>query len=164
MSFNTFGKLFRFTTWGESHGVAIGCIVDGCPPNIELNENDIQPDLNRRKPGQSRYTTQRREDDEVVILSGTFEGKTTGTPIGLLIKNEDQKTKDYSKIRDLYRPSHADYTYEKKYGIRDYRGGGRSSARETTMSVAAGGIAKKVLRDTLGGSVYGFVCQLGDSS
>ena len=162
MAGNAFGKLFSVTTYGESHGEAIGCIVDGCPPNIELNENDIQPDLNRRKPGQSRYTTQRREDDEVVILSGTFEGKTTGTPIGLLIKNEDQKTKDYSKIRDLYRPSHADYTYEKKYGIRDYRGGGRSSARETTMRVAAGAIAKKVLRDTLGVSVYGFVSQIGD--
>ena len=146
MAGNAFGKLFSVTTYGESHGEAIGCIVDGCPPNIELNENDIQPDLNRRKPGQSRYTTQRREDDEVVILSGTFEGKTTGTPIGLLIKNEDQKTKDYSKIKDIYRPSHADYSYLQKYGIRDHRGGGRSSARETTMRVAAGAIAKKFLK------------------
>ena len=161
MSGNTFGKLFSVTTFGESHGDAIGCIVDGCPPNISLSESDIQPDLNRRKPGQSHYTTQRKEDDEIRILSGIFNGRTTGTPIGLLIKNQDHKSKDYSKIRDLFRPSHADYTYEKKYGIRDYRGGGRSSARETTMRVAAGAIAKRVLNELVGSSVFGYVSRIG---
>ena len=145
MAGNAFGKLFSVTTYGESHGEAIGCIVDGCPPNIELNENDIQPDLNRRKPGQSRYTTQRREDDEVVILSGTFEGITTGTPIQLLIKNQDHRSKDYSEISNTFRPGHADLTYHLKYGLRDYRGGGRSSARETASRVAAGGVARKIL-------------------
>ena len=133
MSGNTFGKLFSVTTFGESHGTALGCIIDGCPPGLELSSSDLQHDLNRRKPGQSRYTTQRKEDDEVEILSGVFEGVTTGTPIGLMVRNQDQKSKDYSKIRDLYRPAHADYAYDRKYGIRDYRGGGRSSARETTM-------------------------------
>ena len=132
MSGNTFGKLFTVTTFGESHGTALGCIIDGCPPGLPLSAADMQHDLNRRKPGQSRYTTQRKEDDEVEILSGTFEGVTTGTPIGLLVRNQDQKSKDYSKIKDLYRPAHADYTYDRKFGIRDYRGGGRSSARETT--------------------------------
>jgi len=129
MSGNTFGKLFTVTTFGESHGPALGCIIDGCPPGLSLEASDLQWDLNRRKPGQSRYTTQRKEDDEVQILSGVFEGKTTGTPIGLLVHNQDQKSKDYSKIKDLYRPAHADYTYDRKFGARDYRGGGRSSAR-----------------------------------
>jgi len=131
MSGNTIGKLFTVTTFGESHGLALGCIVDGCPPGMELSEEDIQIDLDRRKPGTSRYTTQRREDDAVKILSGVFEGKTTGTPIGLLIENTDQRSKDYSKIANQFRPMHADYTYQQKYGARDYRGGGRSSARET---------------------------------
>ena len=144
MSGNTFGKLFTITSFGESHGPALGCVVDGCPPGLELSELDMQRDLDRRKPGQSRFTTQRREDDAVKILSGVFEGKTTGTPIGLLIENTDQRPKDYSKIKDQFRPAHADYTYWKKYGIRDYRGGGRASARETAMRVAAGAIAKKI--------------------
>ncbi|MGA0150665.1 MAG: chorismate synthase, partial [Luminiphilus sp.] len=135
MSGNTFGKLFTVTTFGESHGPALGCVIDGCPPGMALQAADLQRDMNRRKPGQSRYTTQRKEDDAVQILSGVFEGVTTGTPIGLLVYNEDQKSKDYSKIKDLYRPAHADYTYDAKYGLRDYRGGGRSSARETTMRV-----------------------------
>ena len=163
MSFNTFGKLFRFTTWGESHGPAIGCIIDGCPPLIEINEQDIQKDLNKRKPGQSKYTTQRKESDKVKILSGTFEGKTTGTPISLIIYNEDMRTKDYGNIKDKFRPGHADFTYFKKYGIRDYRGGGRSSARETAARVAAGAIAKKVLKKKLGKKfkVLGAVTQLG---
>src|SRR5215468_4667583 len=130
MSFNTFGHLFRVTTFGESHGVAIGCVVDGCPPRIALTEADIQRYLDKRRPGQSRFTTQRRESDQVKILSGVFEGQTTGTPVSMLIENEDQRSKDYSEIKDLFRPGHADYTYWKKYGIRDYRGGGRSSARE----------------------------------
>ena len=150
MSFNTFGKVFRFTTWGESHGPAIGCVVDGCPPNIPLSEKDIQGDLNRRKPGQSKFTTQRKERDLVQILSGVFEGKTTGTPISMIIYNEDMKSKDYGNIKNKFRPGHADYTYFKKYGIRDYRGGGRSSARETASRVAAGAIAKKVLSQLLG--------------
>jgi chorismate synthase len=150
MSHNTFGHLFRFTTWGESHGPAIGCVVDGTPPGIELSEADIQPWLDKRKPGQSRFVTQRREDDEVQILSGVFEGKTTGTPISLLIKNEDQRSKDYSKIKDQFRPGHADFTYWAKYhGTRDYRGGGRSSARETASRVAAGAVARKVLAHLL---------------
>ena len=163
MSFNTFGKLFRFTTWGESHGPAIGCIVDGCPPNINLKEQDIQVELNKRKPGQSKFTTQRKEDDKVQILSGVFEGKTTGTPISLIIYNQDMKSKDYKNIKDKFRPGHADFTYFKKYGIRDYRGGGRSSARETAARVAAGAIAKKVLEKKLSNKfqVIGAVTQLG---
>ena len=161
MAGNSIGKLFTVTSFGESHGPAIGCIVDGCPPGLEISAADLQPDLNRRKPGQSRYTTQRREDDEVQILSGVFEGKTTGTAIGMMIYNKDQKSKDYSNIKDLFRPSHADYTYHQKYGTRDYRGGGRSSARETAMRVAAGGIAKKYLREKLGVKIFGYVSQLG---
>ena len=163
MSFNTFGKQFRFTTWGESHGPAIGCIVDGCPPNISLKEQDIQFELDRRKPGQSKFTTQRKEEDKVQILSGVFEGKTTGTPISLIIYNQDMRSKDYGNIKDKFRPGHADFTYFKKYGIRDYRGGGRSSARETAARVAAGAIAKKVLQNKLGKKfeVIGAVTQLG---
>lgn len=161
MSGNTFGKLFTLTSFGESHGAALGCIVDGCPPGIELNETDIQGDLNRRKPGQSRYTTQRKEADQIKILSGTFEGLTTGSPIGMIIENTDQRSKDYSKIKELFRPAHADYTYMQKYGIRDYRGGGRSSARETAMRVAAGAVAKKVLRKLWGIHVKGYLSQLG---
>ena len=161
MSGNSIGKLFTVTSFGESHGPAIGCVVDGCPPGLELSPSDLQTDLDRRKPGQSRYTTQRREDDEVSILSGVFEGKTTGASIGMIIENQDQKSKDYSKIKDLFRPAHADYTYHQKYGDRDYRGGGRSSARETAMRVAAGGIAKKYLREVAGIEVYGYVSQLG---
>ncbi|MDA9720909.1 chorismate synthase [Candidatus Pelagibacter sp.] len=163
MSFNTFGKFFRFTTWGESHGPAIGCVVDGCPPNIKLNIKDIQLELNKRKPGQSKFTTQRKEDDRVEILSGTFEGKTTGTPISMIIFNKDMRSKDYKKIKDKFRPGHADYTYFKKYGIRDYRGGGRQSARETASRVAAGAIAKQVLQNIIGKkySVIGAVTQLG---
>ncbi|NKB31854.1 MAG: chorismate synthase [Pseudomonadales bacterium] len=161
MSGNTFGKLFTVTSFGESHGPALGCVVDGCPPGLELSEADMQADLDRRKPGQSRFTTQRREDDAVKILSGVFEGKTTGTPIGLIIENTDQRPKDYSKIKDQFRPAHADYTYWKKYGIRDYRGGGRASARETAMRVAAGAIAKKYMQQTLGISIQGYLSQLG---
>lgn len=161
MSGNTFGKLFTVTSFGESHGLALGAIIDGCPPGIELSEEDLQGDLDRRKPGQSRYTTQRREGDEVKILSGVFEGKTTGTPIGLVIENTDQRSKDYSKIKDQFRPAHADYTYMQKYGLRDYRGGGRSSARETAMRVAAGAIAKKVLKTLWGVEIRGYLSQLG---
>jgi len=161
MSGNTFGKLFTVTTFGESHGPALGCIVDGCPPGLELSEADIQLDLDRRKPGTSRHTTQRREADEVKILSGVFEGKTTGTPIGLLIENTDQRSKDYSKIAESFRPGHADYTYQQKYGFRDYRGGGRSSARETAMRVAAAAIAKKYLKEKAGIEIRGFLAQLG---
>ncbi|MEQ8408663.1 MAG: chorismate synthase [Gammaproteobacteria bacterium] len=161
MSGNSFGKLFTVTSFGESHGPALGCVVDGCPPGLELTEADMQRDLDRRKPGQSRFTTQRREDDAVRILSGTFEGKTTGTPIGLLIENTDQRSKDYGKIKDQFRPAHADYTYLKKYGVRDYRGGGRSSARETAMRVAAGAIARKYLRETAGIEIVGWLSQLG---
>lgn len=161
MSGNTIGKLFTVTSFGESHGPALGCVVDGCPPGLELCAADMQGDLNRRKPGQSRFTTQRREDDEVEILSGVFEGKTTGTPIGLLIRNTDQRSKDYSKIKDQFRPAHADYSYQKKYGIRDYRGGGRSSARETAMRVAAGAIAKKYLKEICGTEIRGYLSQLG---
>ena len=163
MSFNTFGKFFRFTTWGESHGPALGCVVDGCPPNIPLKESDIQGELNRRKPGQSKFVTQRKESDTVHILSGIFEGKTTGTPISLIIYNEDQKSKDYSEIKNKFRPGHADFTYFKKYGIRDYRGGGRSSARETAARVAAGAIARKVLQVKLGKkfNIVGAVTQVG---
>ncbi len=161
MSGNTIGKLFTVTSFGESHGAAIGCIVDGCPPGLELAESDMQGDLDRRKPGQSRFTTQRRESDTVQILSGVFEGKTTGTPIGLLIENTDQRSKDYGDIKDKFRPGHADYTYQQKYGIRDYRGGGRSSARETTMRVAAGAIARKYLHERLGVEIRGYLSQLG---
>ncbi|MDJ0807662.1 MAG: chorismate synthase, partial [Gammaproteobacteria bacterium] len=161
MSGNTIGKLFTVTSFGESHGPAIGCIVDGCPPGLALKEADLQHDLDRRKPGTSRHTTQRREADEVQILSGVFEGKTTGTPIGLIIHNTDQRSKDYSEIMDRFRPGHADYTYTQKYGFRDYRGGGRSSARETAMRVAAGGIAKKYLAERQGIRVRGYLAQLG---
>lgn len=161
MSGNTYGKLFTVTSFGESHGPAIGCIVDGCPPGMELSEEDLQNDLDRRKPGKNRHTTQRRESDEVKILSGVFEGKTTGVPIALLINNTDQRSKDYSNIMDQFRPGHADYTYYKKYGLRDYRGGGRSSARETAMRVAAGGIAKKYLKERYGIEVKGYLSQLG---
>jgi chorismate synthase len=161
MSGNTIGKLFTVTTFGESHGPALGCIIDGCPPGLELSVDDMQRDLDRRKPGQSRYTTQRKEGDEVKILSGVFEGITTGTPIGLLIENTDQRSKDYSNIKDQFRPAHADYTYQKKYGIRDYRGGGRSSARETAMRVAAGAVAKKYLQKIAGIEIRGYLSQLG---
>ncbi|GLR65279.1 chorismate synthase [Marinospirillum insulare] len=161
MSGNTFGKLFTVTTFGESHGLALGAIVDGCPPGMALTEADLQLDLDRRKPGTSRHTTQRREADQVKILSGVFEGKTTGTPIGLLIENTDQRSKDYGKIQEQFRPAHADYTYQQKYGIRDHRGGGRSSARETAMRVAAGAIAKKYLFETHGITVRGYLSQLG---
>jgi len=161
MSGNTFGKLFTVTTFGESHGLTLGAIVDGCPPGMELTEADLQLDLDRRKPGTSRHTTQRREADQVKILSGVFEGKTTGTPIGLLIENTDQRSKDYGKIQEQFRPAHADYTYQQKYGIRDHRGGGRSSARETAMRVAAGAIAKKYLLETHGITVRGYLSQLG---
>ncbi len=161
MSGNSLGKLFVVTSFGESHGAAIGCIVDGCPPGLELNAADLQKDLDRRKPGTSRHTTQRREDDAVQILSGTFEGKTTGTPIALLIFNQDQRPKDYSNIKNQFRPGHADYTYTQKYGFRDYRGGGRSSARETAMRVAAGGIAKKYLAERCGIRIRGYLSQLG---
>ena len=161
MSGNTIGKLFTVTSFGESHGPALGTVVDGCPPGLAISEADLQVDLDRRKPGQSRFTTQRREADQIKILSGVFEGKTTGTAIGLLIENTDQRSKDYSKIQDRFRPAHADYTYDQKYGLRDYRGGGRSSARETAMRVAAGAIAKKYLREQYGISVRGYLSQLG---
>lgn len=161
MSGNTFGKLFTVTTFGESHGSGLGAVIDGCPPGLALSESDLQVDLDRRKPGQSRYTTQRREDDRVEILSGVFEGITTGTPIGLLIRNVDQRSKDYGKIKDQFRPAHADYTYQHKYGVRDYRGGGRSSARETAMRVAAGAIAKKWLAERFGVTVRAYLSQLG---
>ena len=161
MSGNSFGKLFCVTGFGESHGAAIGCIVDGCPPGMALSEADLQDDLERRRPGKTRHTTQRREPDQVQILSGVFEGKTTGTPIALIIHNTDQRSKDYSDIMDRFRPGHADYTYTQKYGVRDYRGGGRSSARETAMRVAAGAIAKKYLRERLGIEIRGFMAQLG---
>lgn len=161
MSDSAIGKLFRVTTYGESHGLGLGCIVDGCPPGLELSETDLQGDLDRRKPGQSRYTTQRREADEVSIMSGVFEGKTTGTSIGLTIPNTDQKSKDYSNILDKFRPGHADYTYYHKYGNRDYRGGGRSSARTTAMIVAAGGIAKKYLNSKEGIVITGYLAQMG---
>ncbi|AXR05851.1 chorismate synthase [Salinimonas sediminis] len=161
MSGNSIGKLFTVTTFGESHGIAIGGIIDGCPPGMALSESDLQGDLDRRKPGTSRYTTARREDDEVQILSGVFEGKTTGTSIGLLIKNKDQRSQDYSDIKDRFRPGHADYTYQQKYGARDYRGGGRSSARETAIRVAAGGIAKKYLKEQFGIEIHGYMSQLG---
>ncbi len=161
MSGNSIGKLFTVTSFGESHGPAIGCVVDGCPPGLELSAADLQVDLDRRKPGTSRHTTQRREADEVETLSGVFEGRTTGTPIGMIIRNTDQRSKDYSEIMDRFRPGHADYTYNQKYGFRDYRGGGRSSARETAMRVAAGGIAKKYLRERYGIEIRGYLAQLG---
>jgi len=161
VSGNSFGRLFVVTTFGESHGRALGCVVDGCPPGMALQESDIQHDLDRRRPGRSRHTTQRNEPDQVQILSGVFEGLTTGTPIGLLIENQDQRSKDYGDIKDKFRPGHADYTYQQKYGIRDYRGGGRSSARETAMRVAAGAIARKFLREKLGVEIHGYVAQLG---
>jgi chorismate synthase len=161
MSGNTFGTLFRVTSFGESHGPAIGCVVDGCPPGLELTEADIQAELDRRKPGTSRHVTQRREPDTVEILSGVFEGRTTGTPIGLLIRNEDQRSKDYGNIAQTFRPGHADYTYWQKYGIRDYRGGGRASARETAVRVAAGAIARKWLHERFGVVIRGCMSQLG---
>ena len=158
---SSFGEMFRVTTFGESHGPALGCVVDGCPPGLSLCEADLQVDLDRRRPGTSKYATQRQETDRVRILSGVFEGVTTGTSIGLLIENEDQKSKDYSAIKDLFRPAHADFTYQKKYGVRDYRGGGRSSARETAMRVAAGAIAKKYLQETFGVRIRGYLAQMG---
>ncbi len=160
MSGNSIGKLFTVTSFGESHGPAIGCVVDGCPPGLELSQADLQDDLDRRRPGKTRHTTQRREPDQVRILSGVFEGITTGTPIGLLIENQDQRSKDYSEIAEKFRPGHADYTYQQKYGLRDYRGGGRSSARETAMRVAAGAIAKKYLASK-GVQIRGYLAQLG---
>mgnify|MGYP003299238894 FL=1 len=165
MSSNSIGKNFTFTTWGESHGKAIGCVIDGVPSNIKLEESDIQPFLDKRKPGQSKYTTQRKEEDKVEILSGVFEGLTTGHPISLVINNSDQRSKDYSDIKDKFRPGHADYTYWKKYGIRDYRGGGRSSARETAMRVAAGAIARKVINQKIGNEskITGALVQIGNS-
>ncbi|MCZ6482509.1 MAG: chorismate synthase [Alphaproteobacteria bacterium] len=159
MSHNTFGHLFRFTTWGESHGPAIGCVVDGCPPRIALSEADIQYWLDRRRPGQSRFTTQRREPDRVRILSGVFEGETLGTPIGMVVENEDARSRDYEEIKDKFRPGHAEFTYQRKYGIRDYRGGGRSSARETAMRVAAGSIARKILGPSV--TIRGAMIQMG---
>jgi|TARA_B110000116_G_scaffold269369_1_gene285203 chorismate synthase len=164
MSGNSFGKIFTVTTFGESHGVAMGCIIDGCPPGMSLCEHDIQIHLDKRRPGQSKHTTQRNEPDQVQILSGIFEGKTTGTPIGLLINNKDQRSKDYGDIKDKFRPGHADYSYQQKYGIRDYRGGGRSSARETAMRVAAGAIARKYLYEKLGLEIKGYLSQIGDLS
>jgi len=161
MAANTWGEAFRVTTFGESHGIALGAIVDGCPPGLELTEADLQLDLDRRKPGTSRFTTQRREDDVVKILSGVLNGRTTGTPIGLLIENTDQRSQDYGNLMDVFRPGHADYTYEHKYGVRDFRGGGRSSARETAMRVAAGGIAKKWLKERFGIVIQGYLSQLG---
>ena len=161
MSGNTFGKLFTVTSFGESHGHSIGCIVDGCPPGLELSEMDLQGDLDRRRPGKTRFVTQRQELDQVKILSGVFEGKTTGTPIAMMIENTDQRSKDYGNIAQQFRPAHADYTYQQKYGFRDYRGGGRSSARETAMRVAAGGIAKKYLQQQYGIEIQGYLAQLG---
>lgn len=161
MSGNSIGRNFQVTTFGESHGVALGCIIDGCPPGLELAEQDIQSDLDRRKPGSSKYTSQRREGDLVKIFSGVFEGRTTGTPIGLIIENEDQRSRDYSSIKDLFRPGHGDYTYQQKYGLRDYRGGGRASARETAMRVAAGAVAKKYLKENCGIVVKGYLSRMG---
>ena len=162
MSGNTFGHLFAVTSFGESHGPAIGCVVDGCPPGMALSESDIQPELDRRRPGTSRHVTQRQESDTVEILSGVFEGVTTGAPIALLIRNQDQRSKDYNDIKDTFRPGHADYTYWQKYGVRDYRGGGRSSARETAVRVAAAAIAKKWLREKFGVTIRGHMTQLGE--
>ena len=153
MSFNTFGKIFRFTTWGESHGPAIGCIIDGCPPNIPISEKEIQIDMDRRRPGNTKFVSQRKESDKIEILSGVFDGKSTGTPISILIRNEDKRSRDYESIKNKFRPGHADFTYFKKYGIRDFRGGGRQSARETASRVAAGAIARIVLKNLLGKSL-----------
>lgn len=164
MAGNTIGQVFRVTTFGESHGPALGCIIDGCPPGIPITEAELQVDLDRRKPGTSRFTTQRREDDKVRILSGVFEGQTTGTAIGLVIENQDQRSRDYSNIKDVFRPAHADYAYLKKYGVRDYRGGGRASARETAMRVAAGGVARKYLSMRHDIAVRGYLSQMGDIS
>ncbi len=163
MSFNTFGKIFRFTTWGESHGPAIGCVIDGCPPNIKLSQKEIQIDLDRRRPGKSKFTSQRKESDKIEILSGVFKGRTTGTPISMIIYNEDAKSRDYETIKNKFRPGHADYTYFLKYGIRDYRGGGRQSARETAARVAAGAVARIVLKKIIGKNfkITGAVIQLG---
>ena len=158
MSFNSFGRVFRFSTWGESHGPAIGAVVDGCPPGLALSEADIQPWLDLRKPGTSKFTTQRREPDAVRILSGVFEGRTTGTPISLMIDNTDQRSKDYSDVAKAYRPGHADYAYDAKYGFRDYRGGGRSSARETASRVAAGAVARAVIPDV---DIFAYVSEIG---
>lgn len=162
MSGNTYGKSFTLTTFGESHGAALGCVIDGCPPGLAISKEYIQVFLDQRKPGASKYTTQRKEEDLVEILSGVFEGKTTGTPIGLLIRNKDQKSKDYDDLKDVFRPSHADYAYTQKYGVRDHRGGGRSSARETTMRVAAGAIARKYLKERCGIEIRGYLSQIGD--
>jgi chorismate synthase len=162
MSGNTIGKLFTVTTFGESHGPALGCIVDGCPPGLALAEADLQPDIDRRRTGTSHFVSQRREGDEVRILSGVFEGRTTGTSIGILIENTDARSRDYEKIKDRFRPGHADYTYQQKYGFRDHRGGGRSSARETVMRVAAGAIARKYLAERLGVRIYGYLSQIGE--
>jgi chorismate synthase len=158
---NTFGRLFTVTSFGESHGPALGCIVDGCPPGLALSEADLQADVDRRRPGTSKFTSQRKEPDTVQILSGVFEGRTTGTPIGLLVENEDPRSRDYEKIKDRFRPGHADYTYQQKYGFRDYRGGGRSSARETVMRVAAGAIARKYLAERVGVAIHGYLAQIG---
>jgi chorismate synthase len=161
VSGNTFGRLFTVTSFGESHGPVLGCVVDGCPPGMALNEADLQADVDRRRPGTSKFTSQRHEPDIVQILSGVFEGRTTGTPIGLMVENEDQRTRDYDKIKDRFRPGHADYTYTQKYGFRDYRGGGRSSARETVMRVAAGAIARKYLREKYQVRIQGYLAQMG---
>ena len=161
MAGDTFGKMFAVTTFGESHGPAMGCVVDGCPPGLSLTEADIQKDLDRRRPGRSRHVSQRAEPDRVEVLSGVFEGVTTGTAIGLLIKNVDQRSRDYSDIKDTFRPGHADYTYQQKYGVRDYRGGGRASARETVMRVAAGAIARRYLSKNVGVNIHGYLSQLG---
>jgi chorismate synthase len=161
MAGDTFGRLFTVTTFGESHGIALGCVVDGCPPGLPLSEPDLQHDLDRRRPGRSRHVTQRKESDTVRILSGVFEGVTTGTAIGLLVENEDQRSRDYSKIKDKFRPGHADFTYQMKYGLRDYRGGGRASARETVMRVAAGAIARKYLREFVGIEIHGYLAGMG---
>ena len=161
MAGNSFGRIFTVTSFGESHGPALGCVVDGCPPGLQLTEADLQADVERRRPGTSQFTSQRREPDAVRILSGVFEGRTTGTPIGLLVDNVDQRSRDYDKIKDRFRPGHADYTYQQKYGFRDYRGGGRSSARETVMRVAAGAIARKYLRERLRISIHGYLAQMG---
>src|ERR1700689_5521574 len=161
MSGNTIGKLFSVTTFGESHGPALGCIVDGCPPGLQLSEADLQPDIDRRRTGTSHFVSQRREGDEVKILSGVFEGRTPRTPIGILIENTDARSRDYEKIKDRFRPGHADYTYQQKFGFRDYRGGGRSSARETVMRVAAGAIARKFLRERLQVHIQGYLAQMG---
>ncbi len=162
MAGNTFGRIFAVTSFGESHGAALGCVVDGCPPGLTLSEADLQTDVDRRRPGTSHFTSQRREPDTVRILSGVFEGKTTGTPIALLVENQDQRSRDYDKIKDRFRPGHADYTYHQKYGFRDYRGGGRSSARETVVRVAAGAIARKFLRERLDVHIHGYLAQMGN--